>query len=125
MQDINFSNMLECLYLAIFPIEGKTRILLYVNKNKIGHNQTFINQFSRLNIEEQLHALFIMLIIYSEQFFMHPTLKNIILKDKALCKIYRKTDNDGKGDKVFKCFQDFRKYNNYLLEKYSLRSLLH
>lgn len=117
--------MIECLYLVIFPIGGKTRILLFVNKSNIGHNQSVINQFLKLNIEEQLHALFIMLIVYSEQFYMNPTLKNIILKDKALCKIYKKTDNDGKGDKVFKCFQTFRKYNNYLLEKYSLKFILH
>lgn len=125
MLDIRFSNKLDFLYLTIFPTEGKTRIMLFVENSHIERNLSFIYKFDKLDLEDKIHAIFIMLILYSEQFYMNPKLKDIILKDKALCKIYKKSDNDGKGDKVFKCFQDFRKYNNYLLEKYSLQSLQH
>ena len=121
MLDISFSNKLDFLYLAILPIEGKTRILLFVENSHLGRNLSFINQFKALDLKDKIHAIFIMLILYSEQFYINPKLKDIILRDKTLCKIYKKSDNDGKDNKVFECFKNFTSYNNYLIKDYCIK----
>lgn len=117
--DGRVENAAEYLYLAIFPLKDKTRIIFYIEKKKIGHNKRFIKDFVKLKDEEKIHLLFFMLIIYSEQFYMNPLLKNKIVADKKICKLYRETIFNPLEEKYYMDLRKYSKYNNYLSKEYS------
>lgn len=108
----------ECryFYLMIIPYKGKTRILFYIEKNNIKNVSSIIEQFNMLSDEEKLHFLFISLIIHDQQFYMSPSLSNLIFKkDKAIVKLYDEIEKSLKYQ--FK-LKDFRKYKNYLSREF-------
>lgn len=112
-RDLSIDNKCEYLYLNIFPYENKTKIIFYIEKENIGHNQTFIEDFTNLSEEEKIHLLFILMILYSEQFYINPKLKEIMLKDKKICELYKATDLQNNNTKGFKKLSEFKKYANY------------
>lgn len=117
--DGRVENAAEYLYLTIFPLKNQTRIIFYIEKKKKGHNKRFIKDFLKLKDEEKIHLLFFMLIIYSEQFYMNPLLKNKIVDDKQICKIYRQTIFESIFKKYYMDLRKYKKYCNYLSKEYS------
>ena len=79
----------------------------------MGHNKTFIEDFTKLTDEEKIHLLFIMMILYSEQFYINPKLKEKMLKDRKICELYKSTDLKNNNTKEFKKISEFKKYTNY------------
>ena len=60
-----------------------------------------------------------MLIIYSEQFYMNPLLKNKIVADKKICKLYRETIFNPVKEKYYMDLRKYKKYVNYLSKECS------
>lgn len=109
----------DYLYLVVFPYENKTRVLLYSSKEIVNEASCkFYEQFNSFSTKEQLHIIFMIMIMYTEQFFMSPKMHYILLEDSKIVKIYRKTDDNGKMSPIFKELKKFREYNNYFDEKY-------
>ena len=104
-------------YLVILPIEGKTRILFYIEKQYVPIVKNIVEQFNALTEEEKLHFLFMSLIVYDEQFYINPILLKTIRKDKKLCKLFVQADSNRGLTKHCKKIKNLRKYNNYLLNK--------
>ena len=119
MHDFVSTSVSNYLYLSIFPYEGKTRLLLFnFIHEKEDNNTKLINQFYNLCEEDKLKFIFVALTMHSEQFFISPSLNEIIKKDKKLVRMYSETDNNFLSDKPFDEFRSFRQYTNYLSEKY-------
>lgn len=112
-KDLSIDNKCEYLYLNIFPYENKTKIIFYIEKDNIGHNKSFIEDFVKLSDEEKIHLLFVLMILYSEQFYINPKLKKEMLKDRKICELYMATDLQNNNTKEFKKLSDFKKYTNY------------
>ena len=107
-------NNIDYLYLIVFPDEEKTRVMLYVSKEYINlKTKAFVDDFLSYSEEEKLHIIFVMMIMYTEQFFMSPSVYDKISKDKVIRKLYIKTDTDGNYPSVFKELKNYKKYNNY------------
>ena len=104
-------------YLMILPINGKTRVLFYIEKKNVPFVKSIIEQFNALTEEEKLHFIFISLIVYDEQFYINPVLQKTIKKDKKLCKLFIQADANRGSGRGCKKIKNFRKYNNYLLNK--------
>ena len=114
---IETSNQCRYFYLMILPYKGKTRVLFFIEKINVANVQPIIDGFNNLSDEEKLHFLFISLIIHDQQFYMSPSFADkIFKKDKALVKLYTKTD---KSISYQSNIRNFRKYNNYLLKEYN------
>ena len=111
---------IDYLYLCIFPYDASTKIIFFVEKKRIGHNRSFIDQFNKLNEEEKLHLLFVLLIVYTDQFYMSPSLFKIINADKEIVKLFYKSSYDYGRKRMFNYLSKYKKYNNYLLEKYQV-----
>ena len=114
--DLSSEIITRYFYLCIFPFESKTKILFFVEKTNIYMVKDIINQFNQLNEAEKLHFLFVSLIIHSEYFFINPKLKDKLLRDKKITKLYRQTDSI-KSFNSYKEIQNFRNYTNYLLKE--------
>ena len=115
---IKSNNQCRYFYLMILPYKGKTRVLFFIEKSSVEHVQPIIDDFNELSKEDKLHFLFVSLIIHDQQFYMTPSFaKAIFKKDKALVKLYTKTDKSISYQSELK---NFRKYNNYLLKEYNL-----
>ncbi len=115
-KDLTSSIITRYFYLVVFPHKNKTQILFFIEKSSKSMVKDIIEQFNKLSDDEKLHFLFISLIIHSEYFFINPTIKDIILKDKKLKNLYQNTDKVGTYT-YYKEIQNFREYNNYFLEK--------
>lgn len=108
------SNQCRYFYLMILPLENKTLVLFYIEKENINNVSTIIEQFESLSEEDKLHFLFISLIIHDQQFYLAPSLANYIIKhDKKLERLYTKTEFIPCQKKI----ANFKKYNNYLTDK--------
>ncbi|MBP5593486.1 MAG: hypothetical protein J6X75_04910 [Clostridia bacterium] len=114
-KDFITTNLTRYFYLVIFPYNGKTRIMFYIERKYKYLVKPIIDDFLSLSDEEKLHFLFISLIIYDEQFYINPTLQQRIKNDKKLVKLYTITDAYFVNDDTRKEIKNFRKYNNYLL----------
>ena len=115
---IKSNNQCRYFYLMILPYKGKTRVLFFIEKSSVEHVQPIIDDFNELSKEDKLHFLFVSLIIHDQQFYMTPSFAMAIFKkDKALVKLYTKTDKSISYQSELK---NFRKYNNYLLKEYNL-----
>ena len=53
------------------------------------------------------------MILYSEQFYINPKLKEKMLKDKKICELYKATDLQNNNTKGLKKLSEFKKYANY------------
>ncbi len=106
--------LFKYFYLMILPINGKTRIFFYIEKENLPKVKNIIEQFNALTEEEKLHFLFISLIVYDEQFYINPVLLKTIKKDKKLCKLFVQADASSGSEKNCRKIKNFRKYNNYL-----------
>lgn len=114
---IETNNQCRYFYLMILPYNGKTRVLFYIEKNNLNNVQSVIEGFNNLSENDKLHFLFISLIIHDQQFYMAPSFaNNIFKKDKAIVKLYTKTDKSVSYQANIK---NFRKYKNYLLKEYN------
>lgn len=110
-------NISRFFYLMILPRNNRTRVLFYIEKKYLPVIQTLVNQFQNLSDDDKLHFLFIALIINDQQFYMSPSLADLIFKkDKKLVKLYMKTGTHVSSQSEI---QNFRKYTNYLSEEYS------
>lgn len=112
-RDLSINNKCEYLYLNVFPYENKTKIILYIEKEIVGHNKTFIEDFTKLTDGEKIHLLFILMILYSEQFYINPKLKEKMLKDRKICELFKSIDLKNNNTKEFKKISKFKKYTNY------------
>jgi len=120
VRDFESASVANYLYLNILPYKGKTRIIFFNFKYDYeDNNTTLIKQFNSLTKEEKLKFIFVALTMYSEQFFISPSLNEIMKKDKKLVHMFNKTDNANIDDSVYKEFKNFKKYENYLSSKYS------
>ena len=118
--DFTTGNLTRYFYLMILPINGKTRVLFYIERKYTPIVKSIIEQFKTLTEEEKLHFLFISLIVYEEQFYINPLLLNEMKTDKKLCKLFIQADSERRGaTKNCKRIKYFRKYSNYLLNKNS------
>lgn len=113
--DVRVDNICNFFYLMIFPFKDKTRIMFYIEKEKMNNVNGLIEQFNKLSFEQKLHFLFISLVIHSEQFYLSPSLANRIKKeDAAIRRLYMRTEKDLSYTKKIK---DYNKYTNYLLKE--------
>ena len=115
-KDFSSGDYTRYFYLMILPYKAKTRVLFYIEKRNVQFVENIVSQFNELTEDEKLHFLFISLIIFEESFYIRPSLKENMLKDRKLIKLYKETDNLVSFDSCIK-IKDFRKYNNYLLEQ--------
>ncbi|MBQ7351246.1 MAG: hypothetical protein IJW59_00040 [Clostridia bacterium] len=114
--DFSENNHAKYIYLMILPYKNKTRILFYIEKKNINYVKEVIDDFNRLTEEEKVHFIFTSLIMYDEQFYINPTLKEKMRKDRRLINLYTKTDKKSRNWKVYKAIKHYKKYTNYLLE---------
>ena len=114
---VSYDNKCNYFYLMIMPHNNKTRILFYIEKEYSKNVKGLVEQFKIMNFQEQIHFLFIALILHDEQFYLTPSLSNYIRRcDKKLLRLYSKTERNLKYTKKIR---DYKKYNNYLARKYS------
>lgn len=116
-KDLNENNKVEYLYFIVFPTKTKTRVIFYYDKNHIGYNLGFINQFINLNDEEKLHILSLLLFTYSEQFFMNPIYKDRLFKDKKIRSLYQNTSYSNVTNIFYKKIVKYKKFKNYFAEE--------
>ena len=114
-KDLSTSIITRYFYLMVLPYNNKTRILFYIEKNNKQYVKNIIEQFEKLSEEDKLHFLFISLIIYNEQFFMRPSFKDSLLKDKKLIRLYQGTDSAVDYTKCSE-IKNFKNCKNYLLK---------
>ena len=111
-------NKCRYFYLMILPYRGKTRAIFFIEEIYVQNVQSIIDDFNDLSEEEKLHFLFISLVIHDQQFYMSPSFANNIFKnDKALVKLYTRTDKNIFYQSKIK---NFRSYKNYLLKEHNL-----
>ena len=115
-KDLSTSVITRYFYLMILPYNGITRVLFYIEKNNVQYVKNIIEQFKELSEIDKLHFLFISLIIYNEQFYMRPSFKDMLLKDKKLIKLYKGTDSVFDYSKCSE-IKNFKKYKNHLLKE--------
>lgn len=80
------------LYICIFPLEGKSIILMFINNNDKRYRR-FYKEFNKLNEYEKLEVINYIVILYSENIFISPKIKNIIDQDYNLKKNVSKTSD--------------------------------
>lgn len=113
--NVSYNNICNYFYIMILPFEDKTRIMFYVENEKMKNVESIINGFNSLSYVDKLKFIFISLVIHDEQFYLNPNLANYInMNDKKLKKLYIKSEKNLKYTNKIK---DFRKYNNYLSDK--------
>lgn len=115
----NLSTANECryFYLMIILCKDETRVLFYIEKANTIYIKDLIAQFNELSDEDMLHLLFVSLIINDQQFYMSPSFANLIFKkDKAIVKLYSKSEKDYRYESEI---GNFKKYRNYLVKEYN------
>ena len=75
--------VIENLNLCIFPLEDKTIIIMFVNKDNKKYNN-FIKQFKKLRDAEKLRVISFMIFNYSEDFFISKKTQDKILNNTIL-----------------------------------------
>ena len=115
------SNQCRYFYLMILPINGKTRVMFYIEKEYLNNVLPIVEDFKELSDDEKLHFLFISLIIHDQQFYLTPSFGDMIFKkDKRLVQLYSSTDiSGGRSADCQKKITKFRDYTNYLSKEYS------
>lgn len=114
---VSYDNQCSYFYLMILPYNGKTRIIFYIEEEYYIKVKNLINQFQQMDLLEQIHFLFIALILHDEQFYLTPSLAEYIKKrDKRIMRLYSKTEINLKFTRKIR---DYKKYNNYLSKEYS------
>lgn len=81
--NLDFKKEMRQIEIAILPFTNKTRIIMFI-KNGVKTYRRFYKQFNKLNLNEQLHTLFYMIILYSEFVFYDPKIENDLLKYKKI-----------------------------------------
>lgn len=81
--NLDFKKEMRQIEIAILPFTNKTRIIMFI-KNGVKTYRRFYKQFNKLNMNEQLHTLFYMIILYSEFVFYDPKIENDLLKYKNI-----------------------------------------
>lgn len=115
---IETCNQCRYFYLMVLPYKGKTRVLFFIEKSNVANVQSIVDDFNNLSDEDKLHFLFVSLVIHDEQFYMSPSFaSNIFKKDKAIVKLYTRTD---KYISYQSRIKDFRSYTNYLMKEYNI-----
>ncbi len=66
----NFEGSVENITLCIFPINGKTTIMVFVDKNNKRYD-SFFKQFNEYDLEQQLKIINYILFLYSEEYFLY------------------------------------------------------
>lgn len=70
--------ILKSLHIAVFPLETKSIILLFVQKNNKRY-RSFFKEFNKLNLNDQLAIINFLIFAYSEDYFLSPQLSKSIL----------------------------------------------
>ncbi len=102
-------------YLMVLPYHGKTRILFYVEKSNMSAVKTIVGDFNSLNDKEKLDFLFVSLMIYDEQFYIKPSVRQLMVRDKKLIKLYKSTESKHGDWSSCEKLSKFRDYTNYFL----------
>lgn len=117
--DLKNNEKISPFYLMVLPVEGKTRIIFYINSVN-EKAAALIEQFNALTEEEKLKFLFVSQIIFDQDFYVNPLkAEKIIKRDKRIVRLYSCTDQwfywpiDNRRK-----IKKFRKYNNYLIENW-------
>lgn len=113
--DLTKSHLFKYTYLMVFPYHGKTRILFYVEKSNMSAVKTIVADFNSLNDKEKLDFLFVSLMIYDEQFYIKPSVRQLMVRDKMLIKLYKSTESKHGDWSSCKKLSKFRDYTNYFL----------
>lgn len=123
------------LHLAILPLKNSSAVLLFCDANESRY-QKFIKQFSDLELHEQLGIINYMVFLYTEDYFLSPSVPEDILKNTEITNSVSQSAN-GIGfapcqklavkmtlRKALKAFDlnEWKKLPNLLDEKYKIRS---
>jgi hypothetical protein len=74
---------MQHLHLAVFPLEETSVVMMFIDKNNARYRQ-FIRQFIRLPLEDKLALVNYMIFLYSEDFFLSPSLGEDVVNDEDL-----------------------------------------
>lgn len=113
--DLAKSHLSKYTYLMALPYHGKTRILFYVEKGNMSAVKTIVNDFNSLNDKEKLDFLFVSLMTYDEQFYIKPSVRELMVHDRKLIKLYKSTESKNGDWSSCKKLSKFRDYTNYFL----------
>lgn len=113
--DLAKSHLSKYIYLMVLPYHGKTRILFYVGKSNMAAVKTIVNDFNSLSDKEKLDFLFVSLMIYDEQFYIKPSVRELMVHDRKLIKLYKSTESKNGDWSSCKKLSRFRDYTNYFL----------
>ena len=76
---------------------------------------TIANDFNSLNDKEKLDFLFVLLMIYDEQFYIKPSVRELMFHDRKLIKLYKSTESKNGNWSSCKKLSKFRDYTSYFL----------
>lgn len=113
--DLAKSHLSKYTYLMVLPYHGKTRILFYVEKSNMSAVKTIVNDFNSLSDKEKLDFLFVSLMTYDEQFYIKPSVRELMVHDRKLIKLYKSTESKNGNWSSCKKLSKFRDYTNYFL----------
>lgn len=121
--------VIENLNLCIFPLEDKTIVIMFVNKDNKKYNN-FIKQFKKLRDAEKLRVISFMIFNYSEDFFISKKTQDTILNNTILDIVTQNTTdiyaldeemaNEFKKIKIFE-LMNYKKFPNILDMEYAIK----
>lgn len=129
LYNIKKDYVIENLNLCVFPLEDKTVIIMFVNKDNRKYNN-FIKQLKKLKEDEKLRLISFIIFNYSEDFFISKKSKDSLLNNPILDMLTQNTTDiyalDEEMAKEFKNIKKFELMNyeicpNILDVEYSIK----
>ncbi|WOD07909.1 hypothetical protein [Marinomonas sp. GJ51-6] len=74
---------IQHLHLAVFPLEEISIVMMFIDKKDTRYRQ-FMRQFNSLSLEDKLALSNYIIFLYSEDFFLSPSLDEEIVNDEKL-----------------------------------------
>ena len=82
---------LETINIAIFPISGKTVILMFIDKSYLKY-RSFIKQFLKLDEKEKLEIINYIIFRYDEEYYINRSVYNKIKDNEDLKQVCSNLD---------------------------------
>ena len=110
LYNIKKDYVIENLNLCVFPLEDKTVIIMFVNKDNRKYNN-FIKQFKKLKEDEKLRLISFIIFNYSEDFFISKKSKDSLLNNPILDMLTQNTtDIYALDEEMAKEFKNIKKF---------------
>lgn len=117
---------IQHLHLSVFPLDGTSVVMMFIDKTERRYRE-FIRQFQNLSLEDQLAAINYIIFLYSEDFYLSPSVKSVVEDDRDLKEVSGRigatlavNNNEIDSLKMNYCLSDFKKISNMLSPSYAV-----